>query len=212
MTTAFPGAIDSFPRPLPDTKRNAAAGLNLSTVIDNLSDASEAIEPKVGISESSPQNTPLANTVLQSLTNGKSKWATIITGMIAANAVTQNAFATGSGGITTTTSGSYVDLLNMSTTLTTVGGDLVVIMIGAFMHSTVGSAIVLALSLDAAAEVGAFSITHRVAATPQMQIAMYRFTGVAAGSHTVKARWLTNAATATANGQDRYQLMIELKK
>lgn len=44
MTTVFPGAIDSLPRPLPGTKRNAAAGLNLSTVLDNLSDATEAIE------------------------------------------------------------------------------------------------------------------------------------------------------------------------
>lgn len=44
MTTTYPLTVDSLPRPLPGTKRNAAAGLNLSTVIDNISDAIEAIE------------------------------------------------------------------------------------------------------------------------------------------------------------------------
>jgi hypothetical protein len=32
----------------------------------------------------------------------------------------------------------------------------------------------------------------------------HTFTGVAAGSHTVKVRWLTTAATATAASTQRY--------
>lgn len=60
MTTAFPGAIDALPRPLPTTKTNAAAGLNLSTVVDNLSDAIEASQTKLGTGAS----TPIANTFL----------------------------------------------------------------------------------------------------------------------------------------------------
>ena len=47
MTTVFPGSIDSLPRPTPTTKTNAGGGLNLSTVIDNLSDAVEAIEAEL---------------------------------------------------------------------------------------------------------------------------------------------------------------------
>lgn len=44
MTTVFPGAKDSLPRPAANTKTNAGGGLNLSTVLDNISDAIEAIE------------------------------------------------------------------------------------------------------------------------------------------------------------------------
>lgn len=54
MTTVFPGAIDALPRPASNTKRNAAAGLNLSTVIDNLSDAIEAIETVIGAGITTP--------------------------------------------------------------------------------------------------------------------------------------------------------------
>jgi hypothetical protein len=48
-------------------------------VIDDLA----ATETKVGISESSAQDSPLANTALVSLTNGKSKWAQITNAMLA---------------------------------------------------------------------------------------------------------------------------------
>lgn len=54
MTTAFPGAIDSLPRPSGNTKRNAGSGLNLSSVIDNISDAIEAIEAILGAGISTP--------------------------------------------------------------------------------------------------------------------------------------------------------------
>lgn len=48
MTTTMPGAVDSLPRPTPITATNEGGGLNLSTVIDNLSDAIEATETVVG--------------------------------------------------------------------------------------------------------------------------------------------------------------------
>lgn len=47
MTTTFPSAVDSLPRPASTTLRNAA-GYELHTVVDNLSDAIEAVETKLG--------------------------------------------------------------------------------------------------------------------------------------------------------------------
>lgn len=74
----------------------AASHVDTSTVAicptaahhDDLAAGIVASETKIGISESAAVDTPVANTVLQSLTSGKSKWATIPTAMIAANAVT----------------------------------------------------------------------------------------------------------------------------
>src|SRR5687768_7766536 len=91
-------------------------------IIDDLVGA----ETKIGTSESSAQDTPLADTGLFSDTNGKSKWQKAQTRHIGANAVTQIGSATGTSGTTTTTSTSLVDLTDMSVTLTTAGGDLLV--------------------------------------------------------------------------------------
>lgn len=46
MATNFPGSVDSFPRPTSTTNTNDP-GLELDVVIDNLSDALEAVETKV---------------------------------------------------------------------------------------------------------------------------------------------------------------------
>lgn len=207
----FPTSLDTLPDPTSTTYTDDD-GFELDLLLKKLNAIVELLEAKAGISESSAQDTPLANTVLQSLTNGKAKWATIITAMLAANAVTQNGFAAGATGTQTTTSGSYADLAEMSVTLTTTGGDLLVFFLGAFAHSTLGAATVTALKLDAAAEVGAFSLNANVATYTFLMANIRRFTGVSAASHTVKVRWLTNAATASANGSDRYLLVVELKK
>lgn len=53
MPTNYPGAIDAIARPSGSTLRNAP-GLELSTRIDSLADAIEAVEAKLGIGASLP--------------------------------------------------------------------------------------------------------------------------------------------------------------
>lgn len=116
----------------------------------------------------------------------------------------QFAFASGSTSSPTTTSASYADLAQMAITLTTTGGDLRCKFAGAFAHSDATKSAVVALALDGGTETFAFSIGAPAANKPFMVTTMGRFTGVSAGSHTVKVRWLTDGATLTANGTDRY--------
>lgn len=69
MTTVFPVAIDSLPRPSSNTKRNAGGGLNLSTVIDNISDAIEALE---NVEAGEPTLNPIVNAALDLWQDGTS--------------------------------------------------------------------------------------------------------------------------------------------
>lgn len=121
----------------------------------------------------------------------------------------QFGFASGVTNSPTTTSISYSDLAEMTVTLTTTGGDLLCWFAGAFAHSDATKAIQIAFSLDGAAEVGAFSLNEPVANKTFLGVGLWRFTGVSAGSHTVKIRWLTDGATATANGGQRQILVLE---
>lgn len=131
---------------------------------------------------------------------------------IAANAITQTGAATGSTSGPTTASASYADLANMSVTLTTVGGDLLVDFDGTFSHSTAVNSVFIAFSLDAAAEVHERYIT-----SPGVNYGLtfhlrHRFTGVSAASHTVKVRWKTDGGTATAVTTLRDMIVTEQKK
>lgn len=85
MTASYPSAQPTFITP--GAKLGTAAHLH-SSMHTQHNEELAALLLKAGISESSPADAPLANTVLQSLTNGKSKWATIIAAMIASDAVT----------------------------------------------------------------------------------------------------------------------------
>lgn len=111
----------------------------------------------------------------------------------------------------TTNSTVYVDLTDMSVTLATTGGNLLAFFVGTFSHPTVGTSIDTALSLDGAVEVGngdgmAPGANYRYRLTN-----MYRWTGVAAGNHTVKVRWAVGAGTATSTGINRILIVVEVK-
>lgn len=137
----------------------------------------------------------------------------VATGDIAANAVTQTGLATGTSGTVTTTSGSYSTMTNMSVPLTTTGGDLLVWWVGALAHTNPAAAIVVGLKLDSGAVSFDFSLNALdTAGKTFLAATVGRFTGVTPGPHTVTVEWLTNAATASANGTNRYLLVQELKK
>lgn len=73
LSNAFPGALNSFGNPTESTQCDDS-GFELDEVITQLQDAGESYEAKIGISESSAQDTPVAGTALWSVTNGSSKW------------------------------------------------------------------------------------------------------------------------------------------
>lgn len=170
-----------------------------------------ASETKLGISESSAADTPVANTVLQSLTNGKSKWASIITEMIAANAATQSGVAT-TGGADSTTSATFVDMANLSVALTTVGGNVLVWMVGSATHSLAGTNVQLGFQVDAVSTVSG-PAQHSAATVGEAKdfSNIHLFTGLSAGAHTFKARWLTSGGTVSAYG-GRTMIAVELRR
>jgi hypothetical protein len=117
--------------------------------------------------------------------------------------------AVGSTSAPTSTSNSFADVTNLSVTLTTTGGDLYCWTFMSIAVNTVPDNISLGIKLDSNAAVtvatssgGAANYVHQVAG-------FTRFTGVSAGSHTVKTQWATqNSNTLTAQGTTQRQLIV----
>lgn len=133
----------------------------------------------------------------------------------APSAVTQNRFGT-AGGTLNTTSATYVDLdaTNAAVTLATTGGDLLCWFAGDVQANTaLNESVTVALSLDGAAEVGAVGQSQTGAVGFGQPIALlWRFTGVAAGSHTVKVRWHGQTGGNSYSATNRGLLVVELKR
>jgi hypothetical protein len=85
---AFPGSILSLAHAIGSQFLSVFFGGSVahSTGINQIIDDLIAAETKLGTSEASAQDSPLASTVLASGTNGKSKWRQILDGDIAAAA------------------------------------------------------------------------------------------------------------------------------
>ena len=101
-----------------------------------------------------------------------------------------------------TTSAAFVDIdaTNLSLTITTTGGDVVVGFVGAIKHTTAGALLYLDLELDGTRIGGDDGIL--VAQCPVNGYAVnmsfqYLITSLAAGTHTISLQWKTSAATAT---------------
>lgn len=126
--------------------------------------------------------------------------------------LTQVSLVSGSVSGPTTASTTYVDLSDMAATFTTRGGPLIAICVCTMSNSTGGASNNLALSLDAASEVGVQQQTLTSANDQVPLTAIYLWTGVSAASHTVKARWKTSAGTATATSTMRNMIVVELTR
>jgi hypothetical protein len=129
---------------------------------------------------------------------------------IVANAITQVGFTSGSTGSISTTSGTDVAMSDMSVPLTTTGGDLLAWFTGTYSHSVLGSVGVIGLALDGGGTVGRKALI--VSNAGQEVATMARFTGVAAGPHTVRAVWATTAPTLTDNNLERHLMVMEIKR
>lgn len=200
----FPASLDSLANPTATTNRDDP-GFQLHTVISTLNDIAELSEAKIGISESSAQDTPLANTVLTSLTNGKSKWATIITAMLAANAVN------GAPTTITPTGAQTFTATSLPNQLTSGSGALVVSATGTevwvnvyleLSHGTAGQFISASLYIDGSSVATIGSMHFPQANGRLIMTRRIRVTGLSAASHTFAVHAIVGAGTGTlASGE-----------
>lgn len=133
----------------------------------------------------------------------------VAAGQFANPFVGQIQFAAGATSGPTTVSASYATITDMTKTLTTQGGKLKATLTIQYSHSTTTALTTFAFSLDGAAEVAPYVSQQGATANLTMTITIvHLFTGVAAGSHTIAARWKTDNATATATSTFR-ELSVE---
>lgn len=161
-------------------------------------------------------------TATQTLTNKTLTSPTIGTGItgtgivsttnLAANAVTLIGSASGSTNGPTTTSATFVDMTDMSVTMTNTGGRVLLWFAANMTHSAGGALNAFALKVDSGGtqnehywhSPGA-NYGHLVAACIDVGV-------VSAGSHTYKIQWLTATGTLTAYTTARNMIVMELKK
>ena len=125
------------------------------------------------------------------------------------DAIPQIGFAKGKTSNPATASATYVDLPDMSVTMTTTGGDVLVLFFGVFQNSGAGNMTSINLYADAAGD--GFAGCAAPAADYTFNIStMAKFTGLSAASHTFKVKYAASAGTTTASGTSRYMLVIEL--
>lgn len=128
-------------------------------------------------------------------------------------AVTQSAYASGATSTINTTSTTYVDLTDLSVALTTTGGDVIVVLIGSFSNNTVGGAVGIAISMDAATEVAPVLMNGAANNQPQTMTTIMKFAAPSSAAHTWKGRWnVANTTTGTGITTCRYLLAVELKR
>jgi hypothetical protein len=130
---------------------------------------------------------------------------------MAANAATQSGRATPTTSGPTTVSTSYADVPEMTVTLVTEGGSVIVVAQISFNHSAGSVAVNFALSQDGAAEVFDVNLTTVAAGFAQQAVVVGHFTP-AAGSHTWKMRWKTGSGTLAGLVLQRSMFALEGKR
>lgn len=101
---------------------------------------------------------------------------------------------------TTSTSFTDVDATDLSKTLTTQGGPVVVMFLGSIKHSTTGMRIYLEIDVDGsphATEDGILLWSTTTASELHPMAFARIITGLSAGSHTFKLQWKVSSGTAT---------------
>jgi hypothetical protein len=137
---------------------------------------------------------------------------TIQTADLAGNAITQILAANGSTSNPTTSSGSFVDMTDMTVSGTFAGGVVLVWIFAAVSNSTAGAYVQLGLQLDAGAD-ALLALQMSAIANALGVISAFAFLGNQSGAHTIKGRWATfSGGTATANGTSRRMLVVEVKR
>lgn len=139
-------------------------------------------------------------------------WAQVATAMIASNAVTQISVVTDNVD-RSTTSGSFVDITGLTTTLTLTGGTVMVILT---VPMRVGANQAL-LGLNDSITGDTNPIYVSTNTTANTATAFWIFTGLSAASHTIKGRYRNSDTVSTVNlemgsVQNGVLTVIEFKK
>jgi hypothetical protein len=124
---------------------------------------------------------------------------------------TQSAKGTTSG--PTTTSNSYVDMPDMSVTITTSGGDVTVAFSGAFTLATAGDIKTLLVCITG----GVIPNNHEYITTVgaggyAVHSHLQTFPALAAGTYTFKINWAGNGSTLTNVGYSRQLTVTETRR
>lgn len=137
----------------------------------------------------------------------------ISTGMIAANAVTASHLASGASSNPSTTSAAFVNVPDLSVTFTaTVTEDVLVTFVMSVSVSAAGLA-QFAVNIDGAGDSGPQVDNPPVAPSVALVTVHYVFLAVAAGAHTISARWtVAGGATLSGFGANRYLTVTELRR
>jgi len=125
-------------------------------------------------------------------------------------AVTQLKSAVGSSSGPTTISTTPVQMPDLTLSITTTGGDLLVLYWAA-VNSSGAFDVFLGPSLDGAAQ-PAGAIVFGQGTNLNTPSGSWHFTGVAAGTHTVAIQWNVDGGTGTANTTRRAMHALELRR
>lgn len=206
----FPTGVPDIPdavgsNPLSTMHTSESHSVSTNRILANL----EALATKLGTGSS----TAAADQVLRGTGAGVTSFGQVATAMLAANAVSQVSIAVGSTSDPTTTStGAFVLIPQMTITMTTTGGPLLAWFNGRFKHGTASNLIGTAPYLDSALQADG-ERTHNFAGVDyQTDLGWCYVWTPSAGSHTVEARWYTSGGTATALSTCRTLILAELKR
>jgi hypothetical protein len=209
MPTSYPGSIDTLARP------SAAAwmddpGYEGDVVIDNLADAIEATETKLGTGGAAP---PASAAVLRRTGTGASGWGLIATGDITAAACSQSSAVQGSAANPSTASTSAVLMTDMTLAMTTTGGPVLVLFTAAVSAAIASTAVIFEIYLDGAPTGTGRQVSPSAAGETVIVPLMSLFVP-SAGAHTFTIRWYVAgpAGAATSSGTQRSMTVVEFKR
>jgi hypothetical protein len=136
----------------------------------------------------------------------------VTTAALAAGAVSTVAYVE-STAVGNTLSTTLADLPNLTTPITTGGGNLLCFASLSCSNSGAGNVTTFTFNLDSASESNYAEFSQPVANGSTQIMFLGRFIGVAAGAHTVKCRWKVTAGTTTINVNTlRVLMVLELKR
>lgn len=136
----------------------------------------------------------------------------IATAMLANNATFQASIAEGSTVDPTTTSASWSDVAQMSITMTTTGGMVLLLFSARLSHNTAGGQLGIGIEVDGGMASTTERVAHYYAANAELALTtLYLLTPSAAG-HTFKGKWYVTTGTGKAVSAHRHLIAVEFKK
>lgn len=112
----------------------------------------------------------------------------------------------------TTTSATYVDLAEMSVTVTTGANPVLILFSGSFKNSNIAATNNIIIDIDGTDQAESEREAHsRYVTLYEFEMSTTWLTTLTAGEHTIKIQWKASGATLTAIGDLRALQVIELK-